>query len=279
MAELSALLGSVLKELAQARYMADNYSCTLSELYENNPALRMFPVPRAEIEEAEFTLRFAVTDLIRAEGKLKHKVRETLGGHAVTIASAVLDNLANLDGVKAYPGWRDAVLAVGDEEQEDLRGAIVAGLLEGMMPRMSEAFVKGKGLAKIAGGIDRGSLSRSVNRRIRRWIAGLPFVREALAATIAESGEPGPATADHFHPFVQAIDKALDSHLDEVADDLGNLELEDLYALDIDATSDGLRDLPADAVTSLTIKLAVRNYIWSSAEGEDGADHRTLGPE
>ena len=67
MAELSALLGSVLKELAQARYMADSYSCTLSELYESNAALRMFPVPRAEIEEAEFTLRFAVTDLVRAE--------------------------------------------------------------------------------------------------------------------------------------------------------------------------------------------------------------------
>ena len=209
MAELSALLGSVLKELAQARYMADNYSCALSELYENNPALRMFPVPRAEIEEAEFTLRFAVTDLVRAEGKLKHKVRETLGGHAVTIANAVLDNLASLDGFDAYPRWRDAVVEVGDEERKNLTETIVAGLLEGMMPRMSEAFVKGKGIAKIAGGIDQGSLSRAVSSRIRRWIAALPFVREALAAAIAKSGEPGPANADHFHPFVRAIDKAL----------------------------------------------------------------------
>ena len=279
MAELSALLGSVLKELTQARYMADNYSCKLSELYQSNPALRMFPVPRAEIEEAEFTLRFAVTDLVRAEGKLKDKVKEILSGHAANIAGAVLDNLASIESIEAYPGWREAVMGVGDEDRQKLSDAIVAGLLEGMMPLVSEGFVKGYGIGKLAGSIDRGSLARAVNRRIRRWIAGLPFVREALVALVSRGDDQGADTEDRYEPFVQAVDMAVGTHLEGVADNLGNVELEDLYTLDIEATSDGLRDLPANVVTSLTIKLAVRNYIWSSVEGEDGPDYRTLGPE
>ena len=271
MAERSALLGSVLKELAQARYMADNYSCTLSELYEDNASLRMFPVPRAEIEEAEFTLRFAVADLVRAEGRFKDRVREILNRHGRSIARGVLDNVADIDA--GLPDWRESVRGIGTRDHEDLQSAIVAGLLEGMMPAVSEGFARGRKAGKLAGGIDRTELARTVGGRIRRWLAGLAFVREALVAVAAKH------SADPYQPFTDAIQTALDARLDGVLDDLGNVELEDLYSLDIDATSDGLRDLPADKLTSLTIKLAVRNYIWATVEGDNGDRYRTLGPE
>ena len=251
--------------------MADNYSCTLSELYEDNASLRMFPVPRAEIEEAEFTLRFAVTDLVRAEGRFKDRVREILNRHGRAIARGVLDNLAYIN--VGLPDWRESVQDIGTSDREDLQNAIVAGLLEGMMPAVSEGFVGGRTAGKLAGGIDRTELASAVGSRIRRWLAGLPFVREALVSVAAKD------PADRHQPFADAIQSALDARLDAVLDDLGNVELEDLYSLDIDATSDGLRDLPEDKVTSLTIKLAVRNYIWATVEGDNGDRYRTLGPE
>lgn len=251
--------------------MADNYSCTLSELYEDNASLRMFPVPRAEIEEAEFTLRFAVTDLVRAEGRFKDRVREILNRHGSAIAKAVLDHVADIN--VGLPDWRESIRGISASDQDDLQSAVVAGLLEGMMPAVSEGFVRGRTPGKLAGGIDRGELARTVGGRIRRWLAGLPFVREALVAVAAKD------PADRHQPFADAIRTALDARLDAVLDDLGHVELEDLYSLDIDATSDGLRDLPADMLTSLTIKLAVRNYIWATVEGDNGDRYRTLGPE
>ena len=264
MAELSALLGSVLKELAQARYMADSYSCTLSELYESNAALRMFPVPRAEIEEAEFTLRFAVTDLVRAEGKFRDKVKEILNEQAATIGESVLNELARLEA----PDWRDAVAEFRDAGTRELHRAIVAGLLEGMMPLVSEGLRKGGTLSSLAGRLNRAPLADAVGSRVRRCLAGFDTVRDALAAM--ESREP----------VKEAIGQALHSTLDGVLEELGNMELEDLYTLDIDATSEKLSDLPAEATTSLTIKLAVRNYVWASVEGERDDDaYRVLGPE
>ncbi|MDE2784705.1 MAG: hypothetical protein OXK77_17260 [Gemmatimonadota bacterium] len=264
MAELSALLGSVLKELAQARYMADSYSCTLSELYESNAALRMFPVPRAEIEEAEFTLRFAVTDLVRAEGKFRDKVKEILNRQATIIGKSVLNELAGLD----VPNWREAVAEFRTAGTEDLHRAIVAGLLEGMMPLVSEGLSRGSTLSSLAGRLNRTELADAVGGRVRRWLTGFGAVRAALAAM------------EGHRPVKEAIAQALHAPLEGVLDELGNVELEDLYALDIDVASEKLSDLPAEATTSLTIKLAVRNYVWASVEGErDDDGYRILGPE
>src|SRR6266700_2675813 len=61
MAELYQIVGAVLRDVSQARFMSDLYSRQISFTYENDSLLRRFPVPRGEIEEVEFNLPFVVT--------------------------------------------------------------------------------------------------------------------------------------------------------------------------------------------------------------------------
>jgi hypothetical protein len=60
MAELKDVLGAVLKDVAHARVISDRFSGEVSQEYEKDPLLGVFPVPRVEIKEASLDLKFAV---------------------------------------------------------------------------------------------------------------------------------------------------------------------------------------------------------------------------
>lgn len=63
MARLGSVVGGILKELAQARAIADRHSRELMGEYERDPVLSAFSVPRITIGEVNLTLRFTVNDL------------------------------------------------------------------------------------------------------------------------------------------------------------------------------------------------------------------------
>lgn len=63
MARLGSVVGGILKELAQARAIADRHSRDLVSEYERDPVLSTFSVPRVTLGEITLTLRFAVNDL------------------------------------------------------------------------------------------------------------------------------------------------------------------------------------------------------------------------
>src|SRR6266436_5440059 len=59
--ELYQLVGAALRDVAQARHMADLFSRQISYCYEKDPVLRRFPVPRVEVDEVEMTFQFLIT--------------------------------------------------------------------------------------------------------------------------------------------------------------------------------------------------------------------------
>lgn len=63
MADLQQLIGAILRDLAKARFASDLYSRSVARYYENDFLLRRFPIPRSEIEEAELELKFAIADV------------------------------------------------------------------------------------------------------------------------------------------------------------------------------------------------------------------------
>jgi hypothetical protein len=56
---LAHLVGAILKDISQARMGSDAYSRDISRYYEQDPLLRGFSVPRADIESVELDLKFA----------------------------------------------------------------------------------------------------------------------------------------------------------------------------------------------------------------------------
>lgn len=69
MPELYQVVGSVLRDIANARFISDLYSRNLSRYYERDALLRSFPVPRAEISEAEVGIKFVFSSVLLAEDR------------------------------------------------------------------------------------------------------------------------------------------------------------------------------------------------------------------
>jgi hypothetical protein len=63
MAELHHIIGSILRDISQARATSDIYSRNLSKYYEQDPLLRRFPTPRTDIDEIEIDLKFAISGI------------------------------------------------------------------------------------------------------------------------------------------------------------------------------------------------------------------------
>ncbi len=61
MPKLSAIVGSILRELAQSHTLADAQTRQVFENYRNDPVLSQFPIPRVVIQQATLKLRFIVT--------------------------------------------------------------------------------------------------------------------------------------------------------------------------------------------------------------------------
>jgi hypothetical protein len=63
MAKLKDYLGSLVKDLNEARYRADIESARIAQLYANDPILKHFSVPRMKILETELTIPIAIESL------------------------------------------------------------------------------------------------------------------------------------------------------------------------------------------------------------------------
>lgn len=63
MAKLKDYLGSLVKDLNEARYAADVESARIAQLYANDPILKHFSVPRMKILDTELTIPIAVESL------------------------------------------------------------------------------------------------------------------------------------------------------------------------------------------------------------------------
>ena len=67
MAELKAVLGAILVDIAKARVASDICTRDVSLEYAKDPILSEFPVPRVEIKEASIELKFAINEVKKLE--------------------------------------------------------------------------------------------------------------------------------------------------------------------------------------------------------------------
>ncbi|MTI32112.1 hypothetical protein [Xanthovirga aplysinae] len=60
---LREVLGAVLKEVSDSRFLSDKYSRELSRVYQQDDIMKVFPVPRSEIKELDLELKFAFDEV------------------------------------------------------------------------------------------------------------------------------------------------------------------------------------------------------------------------
>ena len=98
MAELHQVIGSILRDITQARITSDIYSRNMSKYYEQDPLLRRFPTPRSEIDEVEIDLKFAIAGI--AYNSSQDESREAMAANIFIkysdhIAQTFFDGLIN----------------------------------------------------------------------------------------------------------------------------------------------------------------------------------------
>ncbi len=293
MAELNAIVGTILRELAQARYMSDTYSRHLSKIYERDSMLRMFPVPRAEINEIDLSLKFAIANIEEVEQKPADLLNRLFANHVETITEDVLQAMAGSERLLNYfPQWQSfSQTLIKQGLADDIQSALLDAL-DNNIPKFLE-----EGTFMQEDNADNSTAKTSAKSTVAVKITGLQIEYDLLYSvisdTIYDSIFEKPTvkaklleleSADEDAPSVMgSLKSTISANIRDrvylLQNALLELDLESMFALDVITASDELANFPESTLTSITIKTKVRNYLWTQIDEQGGKSVRKLSPE
>jgi hypothetical protein len=277
MPELCQVVGAILRDVSQARFMSDLYSRQISFSYENDSLLRRFPVPRAEIEEVEFNLPFVVTG-VRVDEK-RHQSRNAAVGrifddYSLRIVRAGLKPVQDAfeTATKGLPA--DPKNPTEDEKQKKA----VADRFQGRI--LSDDYRSNL----------HGRLLRFLNEETSTLITKDGFDTALLIDAVKKlidgvRSEPEVAAFQAQFPVLNdAFDKAALAVKDPLAE-MGKAVNDAMqkypdYMVDVELGPDVLKNNPT-AASYIKVKAVVKNYHWSKVDvdSKDMRNLRTLVPE
>lgn len=258
MAELHHILGSIFRDIAQARVTSDLYSRNISKYYEQDPLLRKFPTPRTEVEEVEVDLKFILSGF-------QHTMAQDEGREASTatiftkLAKDISDGFFGivLQAVAAFPRF-------SEDTGRKLKG------LEHRIYLSQDLLLFFQR--------ERGALIR--DGKFDHDLA-LKRIHQLLQNRLMEiMGDSGLTEEDQDRVYEKAFaDLELPALLKSVQDPVqqsyhgqGDIKVA------VEVTVDKLAETPEAAISSIKVKARIRNYIWSKVEHE-GQTWRALNPE
>ncbi len=196
MAELGALLGGILAELARARQIADQLTRELVAEYEKDPVLASMSVPRVTMSEVNLTLRFTVDEVeaVPPAEPAPTMVREEWQPRLGEKLLAVLGREVDLD-----PDERKTLAAlVAKTSGANIPPAVLKQAVQGKVGPAVDAVVKPVlaswnrlpvGLRKKLG--NKGAFTRAVSRVVEQDLTqylkrqrSKAFVEAALASRV-----------------------------------------------------------------------------------------------
>jgi hypothetical protein len=271
--ELYQLVGAALRDVAQARFMADSFSKQISFVYESDSVLRFFPVPRVDIDEAELTLYFQIKEV--ALDPARHTLRNSAIGslfdqYSVRIVRETMQKVREVAGDVVSMQSTDAQTReqieafqkrfLSDENRELLSGRLLQYFNESV-DKLVDANCK----------LDVKKVMEDLDGDINKTVFAQPTVIELQR---------------HFQPNVwdayvqkaRALCNALVTELGGEIEKLKNKYPDYRIAIDPSAAAQAPAGAP---ISSIRIKSSVRNYKWSKVDVDETElrNVRTLTPE
>ena len=291
MAELHNIIGSILRDISQARAASDIYSRNLSKYYEQDPLLRRFPTPRTDIDEIEINLKFTISGIEMNPSQEEN--REAMAAtiyvkYSDDIAQAFFDAILNsIDKLK-----RDK--KIDAEKIDPLTLKKMRGLEHRIYLRQDILLYfqshKGRLLTKIRDGSAHKEIKEEILHRVFAKFDEGELSEEQLR--IAKSllfQMSDLSTADlallEKHAFKDIMDRKLKDIFQEMKAPLsfvwesgGNTKLNGDKKISVEIAADKLAETPECAISHIKIKARIQNYIWTKVEHE-GRQWRSLNPE
>ena len=265
MADLQQIVGAILRDIAQARFSSDIYSREISRYYEQDSLLRRFPVPRTEISEVDLDLKFAVSGVDSDEAG---------GAGDETSTATVFTKASYRIAQRFFDAASEAARTGAGERPDDEAWTDLAGLLQRTSPRIDlqqdvlEHLERNQGHLVQEGKLDRSALFVSLHELLSGFLDALlskTGVERAQADPLFQAIEGGAVLREQLDQLAQDVERALDLGGDR--------------RVQVEVTAAYLREVPAEVVSTLHIKAAVQNYMWSEVGEVDGRKWRKLSPE
>lgn len=246
--ELRQILGGIMGALAEGRSLSDLVSRNLSTQYERDELLRLFPVPRMEMADAEIEFKFALTEPIRLGSTVEQaKVDAVVQKTAEQGAKIIMENASQL--APGYTGTFD-LPRIGNIVHARVVGATLYKSREACkVPPQPGVVLETFSLYECAQGI----------------VADLYTVNLIPRSTTGT--EPTIVTVQRL------LTEVKETHEKEI------MLLRELLASSIEASSfpldvlmrhRELASLPPEILSSIKMRVNVQNYQWMEVEAPDG---------
>lgn len=270
MPELYEVVGAILRDVAQARFMSDLYSRHISQVYEQDSLLRRFPVPRLDVQSVEFEFKFLITDVLSDEARtanrtaLMAQIHEKYSDLIVRTAWEELKSKAKEQRAQPLSKEQENSLQAFQNQflSDDSRNQLAGRLFRYFQAHGAELVKDGDHLDA-----DR------VKARIQRFSEELATKSPELKAVMNDFKE-------EWKPAYASMLEKIGVRLGEMQKDVAEAAKEPGdFKLQVEVSPDKLKDQPA--LSSIKIVSTVKNYTWSKVDVDPQDLHniRTLNPE
>lgn len=254
MADLAEFLGTVFRNVTQARVTSDLFSRDVSRQYQKDPVLIDFPVPRLEVKEASIRLRFAVNALERRDVPLAELARAVVQEEVSAVAGQLRSELIEASSE------REAILQALASKEIDLVKALPAAIERAALEGSAlEAALAGRPAAlvrNLQGAVNALLLEDAALRRLITRRAGVRAVRERIRRKATEA-------AGRLVNQVQAAREA---------------SARQALSVNAAVTRKELAEVPEPLLSEITVVAEIRNYEWSETGEAEGRPLYRLRP-
>jgi hypothetical protein len=275
MPELYEVVGAILRDVAQARFMSDLYSRHISQVYEEDSLLRRFPVPRAEVQSVEFEFKFVITEVVPDENRKANRS---------ALLSQIYEKYSNLIVRTALTELKSQAKSQKEKEGE---GQPLTPAQQTALNKFEEAYLSDEYRNSLISGLYQYFKDHSAELVDSDGNLKVDVVEERIEKFAEDLAANSPQLQTVMQQFASVWHSAYDDMKKKVKDGLVTMkaEISEAYKepgdfkIQVEVTPDKLKDQPA--LSSIKVVSSIKNYTWSKVDVDPRDLHniRTLNPE
>jgi hypothetical protein len=237
MTSLGTVIGAMLAQLGQGRSQADLAIVALAQLYQENPLLKGFPIPRLTIDEAMVDLKLAVAEVPFVKGEItaisREKILSTISdliNKLLEKESYLLDEFSHLKDT-----WPPAIRITNDK-------------VSNFLPRTGE--IQSLWVAIGVTAIIRNELTRSAF-----------YINSKLSTELINL---------FFDKYIPLLEKNLVPAIQQIVQTQLDAQPIDPNLLNIKVTTSELETVPVEKITTMKFTLREADRDWTQVETPTG---------